>query len=98
MVLVLVPVFALLFQGYVPHIFPRIELLDLPLLVVIYFAIMLRGPVEGTLTGMVIGLVQDAQTGHPIGCERYGEVDHRLRGGFHRRCASTWRTRSRGCC
>lgn len=66
-VLVLVPVFALLFQGYVPHIFPRIELLDLPLLVVIYFAIMLRGPVEGTLTGMVIGLVQDAQTGHPIG-------------------------------
>jgi rod shape-determining protein MreD len=66
-VLVLVPVFALLFQVYLPHIFPRLELLDLPLLVVIYFAIMLRGPVEGTLTGMVIGLVQDAQTSHPIG-------------------------------
>jgi rod shape-determining protein MreD len=66
-VLVLVPVFALLFQVYLPHIFPQIGLLDLPLLVVIYFAIMLRGPVEGTLTGMVIGLVQDAQTSHPIG-------------------------------
>jgi rod shape-determining protein MreD len=66
-VLVLVPVCALLFQVYLPHIFPRLALLDLPLLVVIYFAIMLRGPIEGTLTGMVIGLVQDAQTSHPIG-------------------------------
>jgi len=66
-VLVLVPVFALFFQTYVPHIFPLLALLDMPLLVVIYFAIMLRGPIEGTLTGMVIGLVQDAQTSHPIG-------------------------------
>jgi len=66
-VLVMVPVAALLFQVYLPHIFPRLALLDLPLLVVIYFAIMLRGPIEGTLTGMVIGLVQDAQTSHPIG-------------------------------
>lgn len=66
-VLILVPVAALLFQVYLPHIFPRLGLLDLPLLVVIYFAIMLRGPIEGTLTGMVIGLVQDAQTSHPIG-------------------------------
>jgi len=66
-VLVLVPVAALLFQVYLPHIFPRLGLLDLPLLVVIYFAIMLRGPIEGTLTGMVIGLIQDAQTSHPIG-------------------------------
>jgi rod shape-determining protein MreD len=66
-VLVMVPVAALLFQVYLPHLFPRLELLDLPLLVVIYFAIMLRGPIEGTLTGMVIGLVQDAQTSHPIG-------------------------------
>jgi len=66
-VLVLVPVLALLFQVYLPHIFPRLGLLDLPLLVVIYFAIMMRGPIEGTLTGMVIGLIQDAQTSHPIG-------------------------------
>ncbi len=66
-VLILVPVAALLCQVYLPHIFPQIGLLDLPLLVVIYFAIMLRGPIEGTLTGMVIGLVQDAQTSHPIG-------------------------------
>jgi rod shape-determining protein MreD len=66
-VLVAVPIFALLFQTYMPHIISRLSLLDLPLLVVIYFAIMLRGPIEGTLTGMVIGLVQDAQTSHPIG-------------------------------
>ena len=46
---------------------PVLALLDLPLLVVIYFAIMMRGPIEGTLTGMVIGLIQDAQTSHPIG-------------------------------
>jgi len=66
-VLVLVPVLALILQGYVPHLFPRFGLLDLPLLVVIYFAITLRGPISGTLAGMMIGLVQDAQTGHPLG-------------------------------
>jgi len=66
-VLVMVPVVALLLQDYLPHLFPHFALLDLPLLVVIYFAIMMRGPIEGTLTGMVIGLVQDAQTSHPIG-------------------------------
>jgi len=66
-VLVLVPVIALLLQDYLPHLFPHLALLDLPLLVVIYFAIMMRGPIEGTLTGMVIGLIQDAQTSHPIG-------------------------------
>ncbi|HEY0307942.1 MAG TPA: rod shape-determining protein MreD [Acidobacteriaceae bacterium] len=67
LVLVVVPVLALILQGYVPHLFPHFGLLDLPLLVVIYFAITLRGPITGTLAGMVIGLVQDAQTGHPIG-------------------------------
>ena len=66
-VLVMVPVVALLLQDYLPHLFPHFALLDLPLLVVIYFAIMMRGPIEGTLTGMVIGLIQDAQTSHPIG-------------------------------
>ncbi|MDR3736395.1 MAG: rod shape-determining protein MreD [Acidobacteriaceae bacterium] len=66
-VLVVVPILALILQVYVPHLFPHFVLLDLPLLVVIYFAITLRGPIAGTLAGMLIGLVQDAQTGHPIG-------------------------------
>jgi len=66
-VLVLVPVVALLLQDYLPHLFPQLGLLDLPLLVVIYFAITLRSPIAGTLTGAIIGMLQDGQSSHPIG-------------------------------
>ena len=66
-VLVATPILALILQAYVPHLFPQFVILDLPLLVVIYFAITLRGAIEGTIMGMLIGLVQDAQTGRPIG-------------------------------
>jgi rod shape-determining protein MreD len=67
LVLVLVPAAALILQSYLSYKLPWFALVDLPLLVVIYFAIMLRGPIEATLAGMVIGLAQDALTGHAIG-------------------------------
>ena len=42
-------------------------ILDLPLLAVIFFAVARRNPILGALTGALIGLMQDALTGLPIG-------------------------------
>jgi len=66
-VAVLVPLGLLLLQAYLPKIFPRLLILDLPLIAVIFFAVARRSPVAGTVTGTVIGLLQDALTHQPIG-------------------------------
>ena len=66
-VAVLVPVLAIVLQAMLPRIFPRLTILDLPLLVAIFFAVSRRSPITGALTGAVIGLLQDALTGQPIG-------------------------------
>jgi rod shape-determining protein MreD len=66
-VAIAVPLLFLLLQAYVPKIFPRLLILDLPLLAVIFFAVARRSPIVGALTGAAIGLVQDALTGQPIG-------------------------------
>ena len=60
-----VPLLAIFLQ-----VFLRIGLLnilDLPLLVTIFFAVARRRPVPGMITGALIGTLQDAWTGHPIG-------------------------------
>jgi rod shape-determining protein MreD len=44
-----------------------LNILDLPLLVTIFFAVARRRPVPGLITGALIGTLQDAWTGHPIG-------------------------------
>ena len=44
-----------------------LTVLDLPLLVTIFFAVARRRPVPGMITGALIGTLQDAWTGHPIG-------------------------------
>jgi rod shape-determining protein MreD len=67
LVAVLVPVAALLLQAFLPKIFPRLVILDLPLIAVIFFSVARRSPIAGTLTGTVIGLLQDALTHQPIG-------------------------------
>jgi rod shape-determining protein MreD len=67
LVFVLVPLLALGLQSFVSLHFSRFEILDLPLLVTIYFAISRRNPVVGTLTGSVIGIAQDALTRQPLG-------------------------------
>jgi rod shape-determining protein MreD len=66
-VTVLVPVAAVLLQSVLPRLWGQLEILDLPLIIVIYFAVSRRSPVAGTITGTVIGLLQDGLTGRPFG-------------------------------
>lgn len=70
--LVLVPLAAILFQAYVPHIFPLLEFLELPLLVVLHFSLRRRGPLSAVFYGCAIGLIQDSLSGNPLGM--YGIV------------------------
>jgi rod shape-determining protein MreD len=66
-VTLLVPVVAILVQVLLPKPFPRLAILDLPLIVTIFFAVSRRSPIAGTFTGAIIGLLQDALTNQPIG-------------------------------
>jgi rod shape-determining protein MreD len=62
-----VPFVLITLQALLPRIFPRLLILDLPLIAVIFFAVARRNPILGAVTGAAIGLVQDALTGQPIG-------------------------------
>lgn len=62
-----VPLSVLFLQGFIPVRVSALRILDLPLLVTIFFAISRRNPITGLGTGCLIGLVQDALTQHPIG-------------------------------
>jgi rod shape-determining protein MreD len=66
-VTLLVPVAAIVLQVLLSKLYWRFSMLDLPLIVAIFFAVSRRSPAVGTLTGAAIGLVQDALTGRPIG-------------------------------
>jgi rod shape-determining protein MreD len=70
-VLVLVPLAAILIQIFIPVRVRYFPILDLPLLVTIFFALARRNPVSGCVTGCVIGLLQDLFAGpgasHPLG-------------------------------
>lgn len=66
-VTVLVPLVAIFLQAFLSRLFPRFAILDLPLIIVLFFAVSRRSPVAGTLTGAFVGLLQDALTNQPIG-------------------------------
>jgi rod shape-determining protein MreD len=66
-VTVLVPVAAVLLQSVLPRLWGRLDILDLPLIIVIFFAVSRRSPIAGTVTGTVIGLFQDGLTSQPFG-------------------------------
>jgi rod shape-determining protein MreD len=66
-VALLVPLGAIVLQALLPRPFPRLAILDLPLIITIFFAVSRRNPMAGTLTGAAIGLLQDALTNQPIG-------------------------------
>jgi rod shape-determining protein MreD len=66
-VTILVPLVALLFQIYVPTFFHFLNFLEMPLLVVIYLALMRRNPVSGLLIGAGVGLAQDCWSKNPLG-------------------------------
>jgi rod shape-determining protein MreD len=64
---VLVPLIALFLQAFIPLRLHFFSIFDLPLLVVIFFAVARRSQVSGMLTGAAIGLLQDSLTHQPIG-------------------------------
>ena len=66
-VLLAVPLAAILFQAYVPLFFQFLRYLEVPMLVVVYFAIMRRSQISGLLIGAVVGLAQDSLTTEPLG-------------------------------
>jgi rod shape-determining protein MreD len=66
-VALLVPLGAILLQVLLPKAMPRLAILDLPLIVTLFFAISRRNPIAGTITGATIGLLQDVLTSQPIG-------------------------------
>ena len=66
-VAIAVPLLAIFFQAFVPLRFSFFSIFDLPLLVVIFFAMARRSQVAGLLTGAVIGILQDSLTHHPLG-------------------------------
>lgn len=65
--LILLPLLALLLQSMLALYLKRFDVLDLPLLITIYFAITWRNPIGGTLCGAAIGILQDVPTHHPLG-------------------------------
>src|SRR5512137_2790256 len=62
-----VPLAALFIQVFFSRRVHFIVVFDLPLLVTVFFAVARRRPIPGMVTGALIGTVQDAWTGHPIG-------------------------------
>jgi rod shape-determining protein MreD len=58
---------ALLLQTFLPLVLPLARLFDLPLLAVIYFVLLKRNRVFGTLLGMGVGLLEDALSHGYIG-------------------------------
>jgi len=67
LIYILTPVLALGLQSLVTLHFARFGMLDLPLMVVIYFAMSRRNPVTATIGGALMGILQDALTHQPIG-------------------------------
>jgi rod shape-determining protein MreD len=65
--IILVPIIAVGLQSFVSLHFAGFAMLDLPLLATIYFALTRRDPIFGTITGALIGILQDALTGQPLG-------------------------------
>jgi rod shape-determining protein MreD len=63
---------ALMFQAFVPVYFAKTAMIDLPLLITIYFGLSRRNPSTGLLLGMVIGLLQDSLSGPTVPLGLYG--------------------------
>jgi rod shape-determining protein MreD len=68
-VFILVPLFAIFLQSYLPLRHPGFALVDLPLCITVYFAVSRRNPVSGALLGTGIGMAQDALTHFPLGMQ-----------------------------
>ena len=58
---------ALILQAFLPVHFHWAKMLDLPLLVTLYFALSRRNPSSGLILGMIIGLFQDSLSHTDLG-------------------------------
>jgi rod shape-determining protein MreD len=63
---------ALMFQAFVPVYFAKAAMIDLPLLITIYFGLSRRNPSTGLLLGMIMGLLQDSLSGPTVPLGLYG--------------------------
>jgi rod shape-determining protein MreD len=63
---------ALLIQAASPVYFSKAAVVDLPLLITIYFGLSRRNPSTGLLLGMVVGLLQDSLSGPTVPLGLYG--------------------------
>jgi len=63
---------ALMFQAFVPVYFAKAAMIDLPLLITVYFGLSRRNPSTGLLLGMVVGLLQDSLSGPTVPLGLYG--------------------------
>ena len=66
-VTVLAPLVCILLQAMLPKTWSKFNYVDLPLIATIFFAVARRNPITGTITGTLIGLLQDGLTNHPFG-------------------------------
>jgi rod shape-determining protein MreD len=55
------------FRTWVMLVVPLAAILEMPLLVVVYFALMRRSQIGGLLTGALVGLAQDSLSKDPLG-------------------------------
>lgn len=70
--IVFAALFALVLQAFLRMYIAKIGILDLPLLVTIYFGLSRRNPSTGLLLGTVIGLLQDSLSGPTVPLGLYG--------------------------
>ena len=62
-----IPALAIFLQAFVSSRLTFLKLFDIPLIVMVFFAVSRRSQMAGMLTGCAIGLAQDALTHLPIG-------------------------------
>jgi rod shape-determining protein MreD len=68
LVYAMAPLAALVLQAWLPRMTTeRYAWFDLPLLISVYFSLVHRVPIQGSLMGAAMGLFEDALTGHAIG-------------------------------
>ncbi|MGD0097255.1 MAG: rod shape-determining protein MreD [Terracidiphilus sp.] len=67
LVYILAPLVAVVLQAWLPHVLAEHVWFDLPLVVTIYFALVRRDPIQGTVMGAALGLFEDALTHRAIG-------------------------------
>jgi rod shape-determining protein MreD len=70
--IVIATLLSLVIQAWFPLHIARAAILDLPLLVTVYFGLSRRNPSTGLLLGMVIGLLQDSLSGPTVPLGLYG--------------------------